>query len=117
MSVKSILVVEDDTAIRETIAMVLESEGYLVHTASNGAEGLTILKRGDRPNLILLDLNMPVMDGWEFMKVYPTTDGLAQVPIVVLTANGGSKIPGGVSEHFNKPIELANLLSVAQRYC
>src|SRR4051812_14163920 len=62
-----LLVIEDDTDHREVVRDVLEEEGYQVDTAAHGRAGLARLSSGPPPDLILLDLMMPVMDGWEFM--------------------------------------------------
>src|SRR5262245_36830107 len=64
----SVLVVEDDDGIRESIVEILRDEGYLVHEASNGREALEQLKDGQRPCVVLLDLMMPVMSGWQFLQ-------------------------------------------------
>ncbi len=64
---KPVLIVEDDESIRETLRLFLEFEGYRVLTASSGQEGLAALPGPDSPGLVLLDLMMPVMDGWQFV--------------------------------------------------
>jgi CheY-like chemotaxis protein len=66
--VASVLVVDDDADIRDAICGVLEGEGYTTLTAENGQMALTLLEKGRRPCVVLLDLMMPVMNGWEFMK-------------------------------------------------
>lgn len=86
MSGGPILVVEDDSDIRETLQQVLELEGYRVATAANGHEGLAALETGERPSLILLDLMMPVMSGAEMLDHLRTDERLADIPVVVVTA-------------------------------
>ena len=85
----SVLVVDDDTVIRELVAEVLDAEGYRVGRAASGAEALAWLaaQRGDgeSPGLILLDMRMAVMDGWAFARAYRQTPG-PHAPIVVMTA-------------------------------
>src|SRR5579862_4027549 len=81
----SILVVDDDRSIRQTLCEILQDEGYTVSTARNGAEALEILKHR-RPRLILLDLNMPVMNGGDFRLVQRFDPVLRRIPTVVLTA-------------------------------
>lgn len=118
MQSKKILVVEDDEAIREVIKQVLEIEGYDVFTASNGREGVEILKRGkDLPGVILLDLMMPIMNGWEFIEAKREEKDLADIPVVVLSASGRTQIPEGANAYFQKPIEVDALLKVAHDYC
>jgi len=83
----AILIVEDDLETREGIATLLRVEGYPVTTAENGKIALDWLLAGNRPALIILDLAMPVMDGWEFMSHFRTLDGKASAaPVVVWTA-------------------------------
>lgn len=68
MNCRSILIIEDEKAIRETFRLALEMEGYQVNEASNGKEGLEALSTMPRPCVILLDLMMPVMNGWAFIR-------------------------------------------------
>jgi CheY-like chemotaxis protein len=84
-----VLVVEDDQGIRESLCDFLEQEGFVVATASDGAEGLSWLR--DHPQeacMVLLDLMMPVMDGFEFLKLKDADPLLASVPVIVVTAAG-----------------------------
>ena len=81
-----ILIVEDDEDLREMMAQLLALEGFKAETAANGREALAYLALGDRPDVILLDLMMPVMDGWEFRRQQVTDPALAAVPVVVLSA-------------------------------
>jgi CheY-like chemotaxis protein len=117
MHSKSILVVEDDPSIREVMKDVLELSGYRVVTAANGREGYEILKRGEKPGVVFLDLMMPVMDGWEFMANRKTDSELSRIPVVVLTASQYLPQPEGASHYLAKPLELETLLSVARNYC
>ena len=83
----AILIVEDDLETREGIATLLRVEGYPVETAENGRIALDWLLAGNRPALIILDLAMPEMDGWEFMNHFRTLDReTAEAPVVVWTA-------------------------------
>jgi two-component system, chemotaxis family, chemotaxis protein CheY len=79
-----ILVVDDDPDIREVVSLTLEDEGYEVQSAGNGAIAMEHLQTW-RPDVILLDMRMPVMDGWEFATRYRQTPG-PHAPIVVITA-------------------------------
>jgi CheY-like chemotaxis protein len=83
-----ILLVEDEPAIREVIEAVLESEGYRVVSTVNGADALDVLRGGLRPCMIILDLMMPVMDGWEFRMAQLRDAELLKIPTVVYTATG-----------------------------
>ena len=94
---------------------VLEGEGFRVETAKNGADALTQLRAGTRPGLVLLDLMMPVMNGWEFLNELAKVPAFAAIPIVVLTASGATRIPGTV-EVLHKPIDLGVLVATVERH-
>jgi CheY-like chemotaxis protein len=108
-----ILLVEDDFAIRETIAELLAEEGYRVTSAANGAEALAMLEESDAPALILLDLMMPVMNGFEFLRRWNAEPSLAAVPVIVLTARRPVDVPG--HEIVYKPFHLDALLGAVAR--
>src|SRR4051794_32442195 len=82
-----VLLVEDDADLRETTAMLLECEGYQVCAVENGREALNQLLDGPLPSVILLDMLMPVMNGWEFRAHQQRDPRLAAVPVVVVTAS------------------------------
>lgn len=86
MSEKFVLIVDDDKDIQSSIKMILELHGYNVSCVSNGQEALDSFKQGLLPSVILLDLMMPVMDGFEFMKVINKDLDLLKIPIIVMTA-------------------------------
>ncbi len=115
----SVLVVDDDRDIRETLQEILESEGYQVETARNGAEGLE-RARQRHPALILLDLFMPVMDGTEFRHRQLEDAQLSRIPVVVVSAAAGleDRIASlGVAGHIEKPLDIELLFDVVGRYC
>jgi CheY-like chemotaxis protein len=86
MSAK-VLVIEDDHGQREALSEILSRQGYEVQCASNGSEALELMRRSDSlPRLILLDVMMPVMDGWEFRDQQRRDRALSEVPVVVMTA-------------------------------
>ncbi|MCM2323081.1 MAG: response regulator [Oligoflexia bacterium] len=115
---KIVLIVEDDLDIRETFRQLLELEGYCVLTASNGKEGLEVLQGPQRPSMVLLDLMMPVMNGWEFLEAQRALPEYSKIPVVVVTAAGKDKEKTvGAAGFIKKPIELDVLLSVVKRYC
>src|SRR5439155_12456386 len=82
---RCVLVVEDDTDGRETLAELLEAEGYPVARAANGRQALDYLQRAGPPGLILLDLLMPVMDGYQFRQRQRQDPVLASIPIAVVS--------------------------------
>jgi CheY-like chemotaxis protein len=112
-----VLVVEDEPEIRDFVAMVLGSEGYWVTTANNGAVALDQLGR-EAFDLILLDMRMPVMDGWSFARAYRQSRG-PKAPIVVLTAaHDAAERAAQISAdgYLGKPFELDDLLELVARY-
>ena len=117
-SAKHILVIEDDAAIRETLAEILEFEGYRVTVAANGREGLQ-RSREARPAVILLDLMMPVMNGYEFRAEQKASADLASIPIIMISADGNltQKAAAIDTPHFlKKPIELDVLLETIKKF-
>ena len=112
------LIIEDDLAIREMVAEILEHQGFRVASASNGAEALVMLDEGEPPGLILLDLMMPVMDGWEFRLAQRRDPRLADIPVIVLSAGAGleSRLAAlGAEAFIPKPFDLDHLLGTVRR--
>jgi CheY-like chemotaxis protein len=112
----TVLVVEDDPDIRDTLAELLAAEGYAVTSASNGREALDRLAVIERPCMILLDLMMPVMNGWDFLDVLGHADGLSTIPVTVVSA-AGHNIPTGVARYLRKPIDLDRLIATVRSTC
>ena len=112
--VQHILVVDDDPAIRDVVADILEISDYPVDTAVNGAEALEKIRR-ERPAAVLLDLMMPVMNGWEFLRACRKEPPCAHVPVVVMSAaRDASNVVDelGAQAFLPKPFELDTILSV-----
>lgn len=108
----SVLIVEDDRNIAELLQMYLEKEGYAVTVAADGGQGLAKF-RAIKPDLVLLDVMMPVMDGWSVCKAIRAE---AQTPIIMLTAKGDtdSKVMGlktGADDYITKPFEMKEVLA------
>jgi CheY-like chemotaxis protein len=114
-----LLIVEDDPDIAETMAATIEDRGYHAETAANGAEALTRLRQAPLPALILLDLAMPVMDGREFRRAQLARPELAQIPVVILTADAGAARGSGLDAEglLIKPVTLDGLMDVVARHC
>jgi CheY-like chemotaxis protein len=115
----TILVVEDDPDITESLCDVLQGEGYQVATAANGKEGLERLRQIDRPCLILLDLMMPVMSGGEFLAALRQTEALASIPVVIVSAwaNESAQVRAQSQGFVRKPISIDALLDATNRLC
>jgi CheY-like chemotaxis protein len=113
--VKPILVVEDDPDVLELYVALLQVKGYEVVTSRNGVEALEVLRRVT-PALVLLDLMMPVMNGWEFLRVIGQDPAIAHLPIVVLSAVADQKPPGAVKALL-KPVDVQKLWDLVAQYC
>jgi CheY-like chemotaxis protein len=112
---RSILIVEDDHDTRVALRELLEEVGYEVLSAADGRSGIEILAR-QKPTMVLLDLMMPVMDGWQFLRAKAEDPELASVPVIVMSASGrrADPVPGAYIE---KPICMDRLLPLANRFC
>jgi signal transduction histidine kinase len=116
MSTKSILVVEDDFDIRETLSALLEDRGYNVSTSANGLDALAHIRSQGRPDIILLDLMMPVMDGWQFRVAQKRDPEVAQIPVIAISANGTPKAAAiDADAYLQKPIDIDALLAAIER--
>ena len=116
---KRILVVEDDTSIRELLVELLESEGYVVASAVNGLEGLKYLQSQGSPDLILIDLMMPVMDGYSFRSEQLKNDLWSKIPTVVMSAEANAKEKMKnfqITAFLSKPVELDTILKTVAKY-
>ena len=116
---KRSLVVEDDTSIRELLAELLESEGYSVSSAVNGLEGLKYLQTQGNPDLILIDLMMPVMDGYSFRTEQLKNNSWASIPTVVMSAEANAKEKMknfNITAFLSKPVELDTILKTVAQF-
>jgi CheY-like chemotaxis protein len=113
-----VLIVEDDEDLREMMAQLLSLEGYRTATVANGREALEYLHEASRPQVILLDLMMPVMDGWEFRRQQQADPILAPVPVIVLSALDQGRASNLEANAFlKKPLDFDRLLSLVRGYC
>jgi CheY-like chemotaxis protein len=115
---RPVLIVEDDADLREMMAQLLTLEGFDAEAVANGRDALDYLKRVDPPDLILLDLMMPVMDGWEFRRLQREDPAISAVPVVVLSALDDKRafeLEG--TAFLKKPLDFDHLLELVRRYC
>ena len=115
-----VLVVEDDPELLLSLSEVIEAEGYDVACARHGLEALGRLRGGVRPSVILLDLMMPIMNGWQFRYEQRQDSDLAKIPVVVVSAKSDSQQHAAWLEadgYISKPIDLDLLFDMLARYC
>ncbi len=114
----SVLVVDDDPNLVRLMSRFLTLEGFAPVPASNGQEALQYLRGGGAASVILLDLRMPVMDGWTFRREQREDPGLAAIPIVVLS---GMDVDGiqdmDAAASFHKPVSFPEVVGVVRRLC
>ena len=113
-----VLIVEDDDDLRDMMAQMLTIEGFNAATAANGREALDYLHSTGRPSVILLDLMMPVMDGWEFRRQQKADPELAPVPVIVLSALDPPRAATVDADAFlKKPLDFDRLLELVRDHC
>jgi CheY-like chemotaxis protein len=116
---ETVMVVDDDPLIRESLSELLDEKGYSVLKAENGRKALDVLKSIPQPPcMVVLDLAMPVVNGREFLKFRAADPALRQIPVVVVS---GSLVPPmpleGVEAFLPKPVEVDRLLAIIRRTC
>lgn len=116
MSTHTVLLVEDEVELREMMQEALESSGYVVVAASDGQEALDAFARIEHVCVVLLDLVMPRMNGWDFFEKMRARPELAGVPVVVHTS-AARHAPAGATLVLQKPVKLDRLLAVVREYC
>jgi CheY-like chemotaxis protein len=114
----TVLIVEDDLDTREMLGRFLELEGYRVETAENGKRALERLGSGMGACVILLDLMMPVMDGWQFRQEQIRDASLADIPVIVVSAAGRDRLEKIQADaYLSKPVDLDELLGCVTQFC
>ena len=113
-----VVVVEDEEEARDSLIQILEGEGFRALGFANGAEALGHLKHSEKPCLILLDIRMPIMDGPQFRSALLLDPGLAEIPVVIITALEEAAAAGlSAVEVFTKPVNVDALVSVIRQRC
>ena len=117
----TILLIEDDSAVREMLVQTLEEERFAVVGVGDGVEALSYLETAPIPPcLILLDLMMPRMNGWQFRAIQRNHPSLGSIPVVVLSARPdlrASQAELAVEEDLSKPVHFELLMKTVRRYC
>ena len=116
-----VLIVEDDLAIRETLGELMRLEGFIPELAANGQDAIRLLENGIRPCLILLDLMMPVMDGFAFRAKQMKDVRWAEIPVVIMSADGNLQAKmeklGGNLPSLRKPPDIDAVIDAVRRHC
>ena len=111
---ETVLIVEDEARTRDVLMELLGKDGREVVTASDGQEAMERLTKLPRPRVILLDLMMPRMNGWEFLRRQSANPSIASIPTIVLS---GSELPAGAKHQLSKPVDIDRLLALVDQYC
>jgi len=113
----TVLVVDDDADLVRLISRFLTLEGFAAVPAANGREALAYLKGGGQAQAILLDLRMPIMDGWAFRRAQRADPAIASIPVIVLS--GVADLEGmrdlDAASTFNKPVSLPEMAGAVRR--
>jgi CheY-like chemotaxis protein len=112
---RRVVIVDDDHDLRQTLSEILNDEGYAVETAVNGREALDLLRRQGAPPVLVLDLMMPVMDGWQLLDQLRQDETLARIPVIIISASSRGPRPVGTSEILAKPLDYYKLVTSVER--
>jgi CheY-like chemotaxis protein len=112
---REVLVVEDDFGTREALADLLQDRGYSVISVADGREALNYLRDASAPGIIILDLMMPVMDGWEFLEHQSHDPALLDIPVIVVSATP-PRHPLRAKAVLQKPIQFESLVEMLERF-
>jgi CheY-like chemotaxis protein len=117
----TVLIVDDDQAILDSVGEFLRADGFVVVTAANGAEALAHLRAGLGADVILLDVMMPVMDGWDFRTEQLADPAIKDIPVVAISASGFARSTIGAQlkayDVFAKPLELSRFVETVREVC
>lgn len=121
MEKKAVLIIDDDNRNIFALSAVLKAKGFVVVSASSASEGIELLQNNQGIKVVLLDMMMPDMDGYEALRVIRSNEALATVPVIAVTAQAmvGDRekcLKAGADDYVSKPIDLDFLLEILQRY-
>ena len=114
---QTVLVIDDDPNLVRLMIKFLTLEGFVPVSAANGKEALAYLRGGGGAHVILLDLRMPVMDGWEFRREQRADPGIAAIPIVVLSGIECDMSGLEPAASFRKPVSFPEIVGTVRRLC
>ena len=118
MALPSVLLIEDQPHTRELLGELIAQLGYRVDLAASAEEALEVLRAGHQPSLILMDLHLPGMDGWQLHTLLSHEERWRNIPVVVSSAAGQhTPPPTGVAYHLPKPIDTRTLALLLEKYC
>jgi CheY-like chemotaxis protein len=112
---RTVLIVDDDHDLRQTLSEILRDEGYAVETAVNGREALDLMRGRSAPRVLVLDLMMPVMDGWQLLDELRRDEALSRIPVVVISASNRGPRATGAAEILQKPLDYYKLVTSVER--
>src|SRR5437762_12575360 len=110
-----ILIIDDNQDVLSVLSLLLEMQGFSVRTAQDGLEGLDRMKTDEHISIVLLDLCMPVMDGWEFLRRKTNDPRVAEIPVIVISAVSPDSLDG-VQAVLRKPVDLEALIDAVRRH-
>ena len=113
---ETLLIVDDDLGALECLQELLQTDGRSIVTATNGKKALDCLKKTPGPRLILLDLTMPEINGWEFLRRLRADPTISSIPTIVVSG-AASEIPDGAVDLLGKPVDLDRLRALVGQYC
>jgi CheY-like chemotaxis protein len=119
MNCKTVLIVEDDEVIREVLQQLLQYQGYQAQTAVHGKDALDKLPAVETPALLLMDLMMPIMNGWELLAELRKSDQWRTLPVIILSAGGEAQtlLDDPYVRFLKKPLRMNALLSLVSEFC
>ena len=113
---QTVLVVDDDPGVRAAVSLYLKFQGFEIVEACNGEEALTHLRAGCGAGAIVLDLRMPVMDGWSFRRAQREDPAIADIPVIVLSGADVDKVSSlEAAVTFEKPVKMSQLTAAVQQ--
>jgi len=118
---KSILIIDDDSRNTFALSAVLKAKGYTAFTANNMVEAFAILESGKEIGIILLDIMMPGMDGYDAIPMFKSTPAYKHLPVIAVTAHAmqGDRekcIEAGADDYVAKPVDVDLLLKILEEY-